>query len=189
MAATFKLKIEGFPENISDVRKFNDTTRKIFRDSMQRTLITVQQSVDKKTPVGASGDLRGGTKSFVTGYSALLYNKQKYARAIEYGRDPGIGAPYDALEDWVKSSDKGRKIWAHFNDQLAAKHGATTVKQKKQKSNKYTALQIAKIMAKRIKDRGIKAQHFFRDGVSEAWPKVETDIKDMHTQISKEIMA
>lgn len=173
MAATFKLKIEGFPENISDVRKFNDTTRKIFRDSMQRTLITVQQSVDKKTPVGESGDLRGSTKSFVTGYSALLYNKQKYARAIEYGRKPGIGAPYDALEIWVKKSTKGRAIWASM----------------KAKNKKITALQVAKFMAKRIKERGIKAQHFFRDGVSEAWPKVESDIKNMHAQIAKEIMA
>ena len=173
MAKYANFKIEGMPESLVDPRKFNNVTRNLFEKEMIKTMITVQQHIDKKTPVGESGKLRSNNKSHVDGFKAIIENNMKYAKTIEYGRKPGIGAPYDALEIWVKKSTKGRSIWATM----------------KEKNKKITALQVAKFMAYNIKKKGIKAQHYFRDGVKSAWPTIEKNIKILHEQVAKEIMA
>lgn len=88
---------------------FNDPEKlikRVFGDTMLKTVTYGETEVAKRAPVGVSGNLRAGIFGKVLQYNrgkiAVQGPAVRYAEVVEYGRKPGKFPPQAPIMLWVK---------------------------------------------------------------------------------------
>ena len=91
------VRLETLGEELSNAPEETEVFR-LARDAMGEIVQKLRSEVVARTPVGASGNLRGSVFSYVRGdipgeLRGVVASRVPYARYVEYGRRPGGGMP------------------------------------------------------------------------------------------------
>jgi len=130
-------------------------------------LLAAQGKIILQTPVGDTGLLRASVKTSVNQKPAnifgLVFSGVKYAIPLEWGRRPGKFPPYKALINWVRRSSAGRAVWEALRGTYP----------------KIKPSQVAFLVARSIKNKGIKEKRFFRNGIKDAMPEIKNIFRNL----------
>ncbi len=163
----YKVKMKVPKISFFDRDKFKKATRQEDLIALNSALVAVQGKIILRTPVGDTGLLRASIKTSVSqkpqNILGLVFSGVKYAIPLEWGRRPGKFPPYRALINWVRRSSAGRAVW----EALRGKYP------------KIKLAQVAFVVARAIKNKGIKEKKFFRGGIKDAKPEIRNIFKNL----------
>lgn len=134
-----------------------------FRRAMTKSVIYAESQIAGLTPVGATAQLRQGiageVKTPFLGIVGVAGSAGKYSDIVEVGRRPGRFPPPDAIEFWLRRSNKGKAFVAS----VAATYDL----------NPERALKSATYLKSRgIARRGTRGQRMFEKGTKRAEHRV-----------------
>lgn len=167
----YKIKLKVPKIAFFEPKKFEKRTRQEDVIAVNSALIEAQNKIVARTPVGGSSQLIGSIKTQLIQKTlrlfGLVFSGVKYAIPLEFGRRPGKFPPYKALINWVRRSSAGRAVWNALRGTYP----------------KIKAPQVAFIVARSIKNKGIKEKKFFRGGIKDAMPQIKNIFKNLGAKL------
>jgi len=172
----YKMKLKVPNITIFNKNKFERATEEETKIAMNSALIEAQNKIIFKTPVGDTGMLRASINTSLRKIGlklrGLVFSGVKYAIPLEYGRRPGKFPPYTALINWIRRSSAGQAVFNALRTRYP----------------KIKPASAAFLVARAIKNKGIKEKKFFRNGIKEALPEMKNIFKNLGKKLKMKWM-
>ncbi len=165
----YDVTFHGFEEQLEKLAKFDHFHQKRFETAMDQSVIVVESAVRPLVPVGVSGRLKNSIGSEVqvesigsiVGRVGSSLKNEEYPAVMEHGRRPGTMPPPDKLVRWVHV----KRLSGTYSIKSHRRQGGKA----RQEAEDW---EVAFMIARAIKARGITGKHYMRDGFQKSMNQV-----------------
>lgn len=183
------IEIRGFEELIQLLSKFGRMDEQVYwplHDAMSQAVQLVEERAKQRTPIGATGALRGSIGSQVEasetaiegrvgtslGFRSEADKVSGYAQAVEFGTKPHW-PPLEPLIYWVKR----KRLAGTYSIKTQRRLGSRATQMKQD-------IALARAVQAKIARHGTRAQPFFRPAVEESLPDVARLFEEAAAEIA-----